>query len=497
MAAGDDAGPARGICGGRCPVDARGGTLATMPPLPHRRAVLQGLAATALASATPDALAGRRRPNVLFISIDDLNDWVGILGGHPQARTPNITRLARRGMAFENAHCAAPACNPSRTAVLTGLRPSTSGVYGNDQAWRPVLPKAVTLPQLFRRNGYTAVGSGKVFHFGDPSSWDAYHPDACERPPDRPRATPSDSALVNIESIRFGPSRASRDGVMSDRHVARFIESELGRKHDGPFFLACGFFKPHLPWHVPEKYYDLHPLDGIVLPEVEPGDLDDIPEAGRRMARVQTHRALVRKKAWRAAVQGYLAALSFADAMLGRVLDALDASAYRDDTVVVLWSDHGWALGEKFHWKKFALWEECTRVPLVFSGPGVEKGLCRRPVNLVDIYPTLAELCRLSAPARLDGASLVPLLQDSRAAWDRPSLTTHGHGNHALRDERWRYIRYADGSEELYDHDSDPSEFRNVASRPELADVKARLAAHLPTVDSPPAPHQRGTCRTG
>jgi choline-sulfatase len=464
---------------------------------PHRRSVLQGLAASALAAAARPAVAGRRKPNVLFISIDDLNDWVGILGGHPQARTPNIARLAKRGVSFENAHCAAPACNPSRTAVLTGIRPSTSGVYGNDQAWRPALSQAVTLPQMFRRNGYAALGSGKVFHFGDPRSWDEYHPDFCDRPPDRRRADPSDSAYVNIESIKYGASKAGRDSVMSDYRVARYIEQQLGKKHDQPFFLACGFFKPHLPWHVPQKYYDMYPLDRVVVPAVEKGDLEDIPEAGRRMARVATHRALVRKKAWREAVQGYLAALSFADAMLGRVLDALDASAHRDDTIVVLWSDHGWALGEKFHWKKFALWEECTRVPLIIGGPGIAQARCTRPVNLVDLYPTLAELCGLNAPAQIDGVSLGPLLADPAAPWQHASLTTHGHGNHAVRDERWRYIRYADGSEELYDHDADPNEWRNLAERPDKEEVKARLAAHLPKVDRAPVPHAKGTCRTG
>jgi arylsulfatase A-like enzyme len=284
---------------------------------------------------------------------------------------------------------------------------------------------------------------------------------------------------------------------MSDYRVARFVEQQLGKKHDQPFFLACGFFKPHLPWHVPQKYYDMYPLERVAVPVVEKGDLEDIPEAGRRMARVQTHRALVRQHAWRSAVQGYLAALSFADAMLGRVLDALDASEHRDDTLVVLWSDHGWALGEKFHWKKFALWEECTRVPLVIAGPGIAQARCTRPVGLIDLYPTLADLCGLSAPAGLDGQSLVPLLDDPTAAWARPALTTHGQGNHAIRDERWRYIRYADGSEELYDHAADPNEWRNLALRPDMAETKARLAAFLPKVDNPPAPYRKGVCKTG
>ncbi|MEC8423226.1 MAG: sulfatase, partial [Myxococcota bacterium] len=475
--------------------EARSATVRSMTSPPHRRMVLQGLAATALAAQGGLARGAKRPRNVLFISIDDLNDWVGILGGHQQARTPNITRLSRRGVSFENAHCAAPACNPSRTAVLTGIRPSTSGVYGNNQAWRPALPEAMTLPQMFRRGGYRALGAGKVFHFGDPRSWDRFHPDPCGRPRDRWRVDPTPSRDVKIGTIGYGPSRGGRDGVMSDYRVARFVEGQLARQHDRPFFLACGFFKPHLPWHVPQKYYEMYPLSEVVLPVARKGDLEDVPAAGRRMARVETHRALVRNKAWRSAVQGYLAALSFADAMLGRVLDALDASEHRDDTLVVLWSDHGWSLGEKFHWKKFALWEECTRVPLVIGGPGIPRGRCARPVNLVDLYPTLADLCGLEAPRNLDGVSLAPLVADPNAPWSGASLTTHGFGNHAVRDERWRYIRYADGSEELYDHSVDPEEWHNLASRPDTAEVKATLAAHLPGVDASPAPGGKGTCR--
>jgi arylsulfatase A-like enzyme len=477
---------------------------------PHRRSILQGLGATALemtalgsvgGTAALGALSGvahakQAKPNVLFISIDDLNDWVGVLGGHTQAQTPNIDRLVRRGVHFTNAHCAAPACNPSRTATLTGIRPSTSGVYTNRQAWRPALPDALTLPQQFKRNGYETLGAGKIFHFGEAASWDTYWPEACERSPDLPRAKPGRRGQ-QIDSIAWGPSRARRDGVLSDQHVAKWASKQLKREHDKPFFLACGFFKPHLPWHVPRRYFKMYPLDKIVLPVVHDGDLDDIPTAGRRFARVDFHKHIIAQDAWAEAVQGYLAALSFADEMLGCVLDALDASPHRDNTNIVLWSDHGWSLGEKFHWKKFALWEECTRVPLVFAGPSVQRGASDRPVNLVDVYPTLVDLCGLRPVDGLDGRSLTPLLRDPSAAWEWPSLTTHGRGNHAVRSQHWRYIRYQDGSEELYDHRVDPHEWTNLADDPGAAVQKAVLADALPVHDAPRATSRDGACRKG
>ncbi|MCK6503708.1 sulfatase [Myxococcota bacterium] len=468
-----------------------------------RRSLLAGTVATGAAAAlSPLSLAGKGKPNVLFISIDDLNDWGGVLGGHPQAKTPFLDRLASRGVSFTNAHCPAPVCNPSRVAVLTGKRPSTSGVYDNHQALRRAMPDVATLPQHLRTHGYTVMGAGKVFHAGDPQSWDDYDPkDGCGRPPDAGSASPRQkdkpaNGIAGSGSFDWGPGRSENDGKYSDDRVADQVIKWLKKDHDQPFFIAAGLFRPHLPWYVPQAYFDMYPLDRVVLPVVKPDDLDDVPEAGRRLARIADHERITKAGKWAHAVQAYLASLTFADAQLGRILDAVVDSDRSKDTIIVVWSDHGWSLGEKQHWKKFALWEECTRVPLVFKVPGLtEKGTtCGRPVGLIDLYPTLLDLCGVPQRANLDGQSLVPLLTDPGAAWERPALTTHGAGNHALRSERWRYIRYADGSEELYDHDADPNEWTNLAQDGRHAAAKAALAAWLPSSDAAPAPQGGEVC---
>lgn len=471
-----------------------------MPTLPRRR-LLQGLAASSLLPLS-GALAAGDRPDVLFISIDDLNDWAGILGGHPQARTPNLDALAARGLSFTNAHCAAPACNPSRAAVLTGRHPTTSGVYDNDQPFRRAMPDVATLPQLFRAAGYRALGCGKVFHAGDPASWDEHEPEGgCGLPAPRARAFPAArrrplNGIAGMGSFDWGPARSRRDGATSDDHVADQVVRWLKKEHDQPIFIGCGFFRPHLPWYLPRKWFELFPLEQIELPLVREDDLEDIPEAGRRLVRLKEHQKIVQSGQWKAAVQAYLASVAFADAMLGRVIEALVDQERMKRTVIVVWSDHGWSLGTKFHWKKFALWEECTRVPLVVKAPGVtDKGaVCSRPVGLLDIGPTLLDLCGIPAPETMDGQSLRPLLSEPGRAWDRPVLTTHGRGNHALRSERWRYIRYADGSEELYDHQEDPHEWTNLARDPARAAVKAELARFLPRSEAAPAPEGEHEC---
>lgn len=468
-----------------------------------RRTLLAGAAAsTAAAALSPLALAGKSKPNVLFISIDDLNDWSGLLGGHPQARTPYLDRLADHGLSFENAHCPAPVCNPSRVAVLTGKRPSTSGVYTNQNPLRRAMPDIATLPQHMSSHGYKSFGCGKIFHAGDPASWDVHSPsDGCGRPPDAGRASPKrgtrpQNGIKGSGSFDWGPGRADRDGKYSDDRVADQVTRWLKQKHDQPFFIGCGFFRPHLPWFVPQSYYDLYPLDSIQLPTVKADDLDDVPAAGRAMARRADHQRITAAGKWKEAVQGYLASLSFADAQLGRVLDALVDAGLAQDTIVIVWSDHGWSLGTKEHWKKFALWEECTRVPLVIKVPGVTgQGVtCRRPVNLIDLFPTILDLCGVEQRGGLDGQSLVPLIQSPSAAWAQPSLTTHERGNHALRSERWRYIRYADGSEELYDHDSDPNEWTNLAGDSRHQQIKTDLARWFPTSDAPKAPTGAHPC---
>lgn len=426
------------------------------------------------------------RPNVLFIAVDDLNDWIGCLGGHPDVKTPNIDTLAGRGVLFSNAHCAAPACNPSRASLMTGIRPSTSGVYHNPNPWResPVLKDAVTLPQHFMAHGYTAVGSGKIYHggFPDPASWDEYWPSKTRQSP--PDPMPGNRPLNGIPKTAhfdWGPVDADKKD-MGDWKVADYVISQLSKKHDKPFFLACGIFRPHLPWYVPEEYFDMYPLDKITLPTIKEDDLDDVPPIGKKMSGGRDHNNVMKHDQWRKAVQGYLASISFTDVCIGRVIDALDKSDYADNTIIVFWADHGWHLGEKLHWRKFALWEEATHNPMMFVVPGVTKPnqRCTRPVSLIDIYPTLVDLCGLKSRQELQGQSLRPLLENPQQKWDRPALTTHGKDNHSIRSERWRYIRYSDGTEELYDHENDQLEWKNLASDPKYKDVKKQLAKWLP-----------------
>ncbi len=429
----------------------------------------------------------KERQNVLFIAIDDLNDWIGCLGGHPDVKTPNMDRLASRGVLFTHAYCAAPACNPSRASLMTGILPSTSGVYHNPDPWRqsPVLKDAVTIPQHFMAHGYRVVGGGKIYHggFPDPPSWQEYFPDQKKNKPDdpMPKARPL-NGIPNAAHFDWGPVDAE-DKDMGDWKVADWAIGELSRKQDKPFFLGCGFFRPHLPWYVPKKYFDMYPADRVTLPNVKENDLDDVPPMGRRMARPEgDHRKVIEHNQWRKAVQGYLASITFVDTCVGRVIDALDASACKDNTIVVLWSDHGWHLGEKLHWRKFALWEEATHDVLMMVAPGITKPgqRCARPVSLLDLYPTLIELCGLKPRRQLHGRSLMPLLKSPTAEWDRPALTTHGKDNHSVRSARWRYVRYSDGSEELYDHDKDELEWTNLAGNPDYAAVKKELIRWLP-----------------
>jgi len=278
------------------------------------------------------------------------------------------------------------------------------------------------------------------------------------------------------------------DAQMSDFKVVSWAAGQMKARRAKPLFLACGLFRPHLPWYVPKKYFDMFPPDDIQLPNVKADDLNDVPPLGRRMAKPRgDHKAVTSNDQWKQAVQGYLASIAFTDAQIGRLIDAFDSGALGKDTVIVLWSDHGWHLGEKLHWRKFSLWEEATHNVLMFIAPGVTKpgGVCRRPVGLIDIYPTLVELCGLPPKKELEGVSLVPLLKDPSAKWDRPALTTHGRQCHSLRSERWRYIRYSDGTEELYDHEKDPMEWSNLAAKSEFAEVRKALAKRLPKTDAP------------
>lgn len=446
-------------------------------------------------------------PNILFIAVDDLNDWIEPMGGHPEAKTPNLARLARQATLFARAYTAAPSCNPSRAALMTGIAPYRSGIYNNRQAWRPAMRDAVTIPQAFRKNGYWAGGAGKIYHgvYPDPPSWDEYWPsksrqrDSDPRPADLPA-----NGIADTGNFDWGPLDVETD-AMSDAKVAAWVASKLRESHDKPFFIACGIFRPHLPWHVPRNYLDRFPVDSVSLPHVFNNDLADVPSAGVKMARPERdHASVVEHGQWQEAVRSYLASVNFADDMIGTVLDALDESGHADNTVIVLWGDHGWHLGEKHHWRKFALWEEATRVPLLISAPPGTPGLPEgtrngavsgRPVNLLDIYPTLLELAGLAPQSGLDGRSLVPLLRNPDLPW-QPTVTTYGRLNHAVRSEEFRYIRYADGSEELYDHRVDPMEWTNLAHDELYAEAKAELAEWLPKDNAPEAPVQPADRRT-
>ena len=441
-----------------------------------------------------------RPPNVLFIAIDDLNDWVEPLGGHPQVKTPNFNRLAQRGTTFLNAHCQSSICNPSRASLLTGLRPSTTGIYGLLPGHRDVAitRDVVTLPQAFQRAGYHAYAAGKIYHESalTPEQRKAEFPERAALPA---RAMPKQrfaQGYPHEPGMDWGPF-PERDEQVGDYRVATAIAEALQRApKDRPFFIAAGFSLPHVPLHVPQKWFDLYPAESLQLPPVREDDRDDTPPFSWYLHWKLPEPRLSQLRAtghWAPHVRGYLASISFMDAQVGRVLDALEASGHAAGTIVVLWSDHGYHLGEKLISGKNTLWEPGTRVPFIWAGPGIAAGArSSRPVELLDIYPTLLELCGLVPATPLEGHSLVPLLRDAYAPRPWPAITTHNRGSHSVRTERWRYIRYADGSEELYDHQTDPREWTNLlhgaSVSPELLAVKRELAAWLPRHDAPPAP---------
>jgi arylsulfatase A-like enzyme len=439
------------------------------------------------------------RPNVLFIAIDDLRDWVGYLHKHPQVKTPNLDRLAGRGLHFTRSYCASPVCNPSRTALLSGLRASTSGVYENSIDWRKVVPdSATTLPLHFKNSGYYVCGAGKIYHdsYRRPSDWDDYLPqsgvDEDELLPGgqskpKKKAITSDASNNGVGGITFKPLNCDDEDMIDYRSVSYCLK-QLNRPHQKPLFVACGLHKPHMPWDVPKKYYAMYPLDQVQLPKVLENDLDDIPPAGVRMARPEgDHAAILKSGRWKDAVQGYLATITFCDAMVGRLIDGFDKSPYKDNTLIVLWSDHGWHLGEKQHWRKFALWEEATRSPLIWVVPGLTKpgSVCDRTVDFMHIYPTLCDLCGLPTPKHVEGQSIRSLLAQPEAPWPQPALTTYKYKNHAVRSEQWRYIRYENGDEELYNDAEDPLEWTNLAMKPQYAPYKSELAKWLPKTDAP------------
>jgi len=472
--------------------------------------------ALSLALSLTLSLTSHAKPNVLFLCVDDWNDWVGCLGDG-SVHTPNMDRLAAMGTLFTNAHCAAPVCNPSRAAVMSGFRPSTTGVYENGSPLQLALPKGhLTVPQYFRKHGYVSHGSGKIYHdqigFNFPKDWDhyflwneTYRSWAWEcgysRPPD-PQPDPRPFAKITSKTKRnfdFAPL-ACEDSEMPDFKSTDYAVQFLKQEHDRPFFLAVGQFKPHLPWFAPKKYFDLYPIEDIQLPPVLEGDIDDLPPIAKKRAvdRASKHDQVQQLGEWKKAIQGYKACISFADAQIGRVLDALEAHPDKDNTAIVLWSDHGYHLGEKQHWHKRTLWERSTHVPLIFIVPGLTKpgSVCENAVDLMAIYPTLVELAKLPGNSAIagEGVSLVSMLREPTKESDTIALTTHGSGNHAVRSRTHRYIRYRDGSEELYDHRSDPNEWHNIAGKADSKVVIAQLRKRLPQSEAAEAPdYYKGT----
>jgi choline-sulfatase len=445
------------------------------------------------ASADPSPFAPptslpQDQPNVIFIVVDDLNDWIGCLGGHPNVRTPNLDRLAKRGVLFTNAYCAAPVCNPSRVSFLTGIRPSTSGVYGNLQPFRKALPNAVTLPQHFMANGYRVASAGKVFHRPEPDCWQETFPtfEHIEEP------LPPNPPLNGIPGLGLFYDWGLLDvneEEMGDAIIARWAVHELAKEHAKPFFLGVGITHPHLPQYVPPKYLDMYPPDQISLPAINLRDHKDLPKPAIRWARgsERVFDKIVQYHQYSHAVSAYLASITFVDAQIGLILDALDQSRYAHNTVIVVLGDNGYHLGEKLHWAKQTLWEESTHCPLIISAPGVAAAgwPCGRVVSFIDIYPTLIELCNLPAVGGLEGASLVPLLKNPLTPWNRPAIITYMPHNHCVRYKRWSYIRYRDGSEELYALWKDPLEWKNLAKERRYRRIKASLARFLPKVNAP------------
>ncbi len=436
------------------------------------------------------------KPNVLFIAVDDLNNMISPIDNFSNVKTPNFDRLASMGVTFTNAHVQAPLCGPSRASIMTGLRPSTTGMYGtasDNKIRRPDNPatKDITfLPEYFKNNGYHTMGIGKLFHIHAPNGlfdesggrvkgfgpypkkrfvWDGFG-----------KGIRGTHGRTNTDWGAF----PENDTLMHDHKSVNWAIERLQRDYDKPFFMGLGFLRVHVPLYVPQKWFDLYPLDDIETPPYKSDDLNDIPPVGMQINDLPMMPSTEWAKEtgeWKKIVQAYLACISYVDYELGRVLDALESSKYADNTVIVLWSDHGYRLGEKGTFAKHALWETATKAPLMFAGPTLPKGKkIDAPVEMLSIYPTLLELSRLPEYNRNEGYSLVSMMQNDEGLKESVALTTFGMNNHAIKKDGFRYIQYEDGKEEFYDHSIDPNEWNNEASNPKYADKMEELKGYLP-----------------
>lgn len=472
--------------------------------------LLSALAWFALAAScvSAPAPAPSARLNVLFIAVDDLNTHLGCYG-NKLVQTPNVDRLARRALRFDRAYTQFPLCSPSRVSLMTGLRPDQTRIFELQTNFRKkTLPDVVTLPQLFRKNGYFVARVGKIFHYGvpgqigtdgldDPLSWDrVVNPRGRDRDEEKlvvnitanvNRRTRDGTGTNQLGAALAWHASAGEDDEFTDAKVAAETIALLEEKQGQPFFLGCGFYRPHVPWILPRSYFDLYPLERIQLPKIPYGDRLDKPEAAFWVKTPNYGRS---DEDCRHAKRAYYAAITHMDVQLGKVLDALDRLKLWDRTLVVLWGDHGWHLGEHGCWQKQSLFEESARVPLLVAVPGLKIAGKSSPrlVETVDLYPTIADYAGLKPPPNLAGVSLRPLLNRPTAAWDRPAYTQVRRGTNnnfffgrSVRTERWRYTEWDDGRKgvELYDEKRDPEEHKNLASDPKFAKTVAELKTVL------------------
>ncbi len=427
----------------------------------------------------------KTRPNVVMICIDDLNDWVGFLGGHPNALTPNMDALAARGRVFANAHCAVPVCSASRISVMSGVAPTTHGSYelGPKYEQLPALRNVPTIHSYFKEQGYTTYSGGKVLHhgFGGRLASDIDHFFG-RKPSPRPKKAMNRPAHWS-KAWDWG-AFPENDNEMGEYQLAVDAIGVLESEHDKPFFMSLGFFRPHVPLFVPPKWFELYDQEKISLPNNPLVDLNDLPNNFLRIndyAVAPTHSEVIEHGKQRSLSQAYLASISFVDHCVGIVMDGLAASPHANNTIVALWSDHGFHLGEKQHWAKRTLWEESTRVPLLFAGPGIPPGdACLEAVSLLDVYPTLLEACGLPKASHAEGTSLLPQIEDPSVSRLRPAITSSYFGNHSIRTRNWHLIAYEDGARELYDHRKDPDEFTNLANAPQHKAMRDKLARWIP-----------------
>lgn len=479
-----------------------------MPAVPCLRQPTLGCITVLLAvsvipvEAAPGSVASARPMNVLFVVSDDLTCSLNCYGNR-QIRSPNIDRLAETGVRFDRAYCQFPLCNPSRASFMTGRRSDTIKVYENSTHFRKAVPDVVTIPQIFQKAGYFTARVGKIYHYGvpfqigtngldDPPSWQqVINP--------RGRDKDEEDELINYTpQIQLGAALAwmaaeGTDQEQTDGKITDEVIRMMEQHREKPFFIATGFFRPHVPNVAPKRYFESYPLESVMLPEEPAGHLDLVPPIAFW---VRPPNYGLDAEKLRLFKRAYYATVSFVDAQLGRLLDALDRLKLADNTVVVFFGDHGWLLGEHGQWQKMSLFEESARVPLIIRVPGA-KGTGKasaRTVELIDLYPTLAEACGLSAPAGFEGRSLKPLLEDPSAAWDKPAYTqvTRNDGQQTIagrsvRTERHRYSEWDEGRKgaELYDHENDPHEYRNLAEDPAYAGLRDQLSRLLRQAGKP------------